>query len=128
MARISGVNLPKEKRVAIALTYIQGIGHATAAQILNESGINPNTHVKDLTGKEEDTIREIIEKGYSVEGNLKREVLANIKRLKEIKSYRGSRHEKKLPSRGQRSKTNARTKRGKKMTVGSGRKKAAAKT
>lgn len=128
MARISGINLPKEKRVAIALTYIQGIGHATSAKILEESGTNPDTRVKDLTSAEEGKIREIIEKGYSVEGNLKREVLGNIKRLKEIKSYRGSRHEKKLPSRGQRTKTNARAKRGKKMTIGSGRKKSAAKT
>lgn len=128
MARISGINLPKEKRVAIALTYIQGIGHASAAKILEEADTNPDTRVKDLTSKEEDKIREIIDKSYSVEGNLKREVLGNIKRLKEIKSYRGSRHERKLPVRGQRTKTNARTKRGKKMTVGSGRKNTSAKT
>lgn len=128
MARISGVNLPKEKRVIIALTYIYGIGKVYAAEVLEKANVDPNTRVKDLTGQEEDTIRNIVEKEYVVEGNLRRDVMANIKRLKEIKSYRGSRHDQRLPVRGQRSKTNARTKRGKKVTVGSGRKKAAAKT
>jgi len=128
MARIAGINLPKEKRIVVALTYIYGIGHTYASQVLQETETDPKTRVKDLTNAEEDKIRELIEKKYKVEGNLRREVLGNIKRLKEIKSYRGTRHEKKLPARGQRSKTNARTKRGKKQTVGSGKKKSAAKT
>ena len=128
MARIAGINLPKEKRIVIALTYIYGIGHTYASQILQATNTDPDIRAKDLTSADEDKIRELIEKKYKVEGNLRREVLGNIKRLKEIKSYRGSRHEKKLPVRGQRSKTNARTKRGRKQTVGSGRKKSAAKT
>ena len=128
MARIAGINLPKEKRIVRALTYIYGIGHTYASQILQATNTDPDIRAKDLTSADEDKIRELIEKKYKVEGNLRREVLGNIKRLKEIKSYRGSRHEKKLPVRGQRSKTNARTKRGRKQTAGSGRKKSAAKT
>lgn len=128
MARIAGINLPKEKRIVIALTYIYGIGHTFASQVLQETDIDPKIRVKDLASAEENKIRELIEKKFKVEGNLRREVLGNIKRLKEIKSYRGSRHEKKLPARGQRSKTNARTKRGKRQTVGSGKKKTTAKT
>src|SRR3989344_2946451 len=103
MARIAAVNLPKEKRVVIALTYIFGIGNTTAAKILETTKVNPSTRVKDLTDDEVNSLRKEIETGsYRVEGNLRREVLTNIKRLKEINSYRGSRHTKNLPVRGQR--------------------------
>lgn len=128
MARISGVNIPDAKRVEIALTYIFGIGVTTSRTILATTGVNPDTRVKDLTEAEVSKLREQIDKNYRVEGDLQREVSQNIKRLKEINSYRGLRHKANLPVHGQRTKTNARTKRGKKVTMGSGRKKSAAKT
>lgn len=123
MARIAGVDLPRDKRVEIALTYIYGIGHATAKKIVAEVGIDPLTRVKDLTDAEANKLRETIEKGYVVEGDLRREVALNIKRLIEIGSYRGLRHRRGLPVRGQRTKTNARTRKGPKRTVGVKRKK-----
>lgn len=128
MIRIAGVNLPEEKRIEIGLTYIFGIGKSLSRKILNEANIDINKKVKDLDKKETSILREIIEKSYQVEGDLRRNVSENIKRLREIGSYRGERHKKGLPTRGQRTKTNARTKRGKKVTVGSGRKPAAQKT
>lgn len=128
MARIAGVNIPDAKRVEVGLTYIYGIGPAISRQILAETGINPDTRVKDLTEAEVSKVREYIDKNLQVEGDLQRQVSMNIKRLKEINSYRGLRHKANLPVHGQRTKTNARTKRGKKITMGSGRKKAAAKT
>lgn len=128
MARISGVNIPDAKRVEVALTYIFGVGLKTSQNILAATGVDPNTRVKDLTEAEVSKLREQIDKNYHVEGDLQREVSLNIKRLKEINSYRGLRHKANLPVRGQRTKTNARTKRGKKVTMGSGRKKSAAKT
>ena len=128
MARISGVNIPDTKRVEIALTYIFGIGITSSRKILVATGINPDTRVKELTEAEISKLREVIDKNYHVEGDLQREISLNIKRLKEINSYRGLRHKANLPVRGQRTKTNARTKRGKKVTMGSGRKKSAAKT
>lgn len=128
MARISGVNIPDAKRVEIALTYIFGIGLTSSQKILEAAGVSPDTRVKDLTEAEVSKLREVIDKNYHVEGDLQREVSQNIKRLKEISSYRGLRHKANLPVRGQRTKTNARTKRGRKMTMGSGRKKSAAKT
>lgn len=128
MARIAGTNIPNEKRVEVALTYVLGIGLVTSKKILAETKIDPDTRVKDLTESDLTKLREDIDKNYKVEADLAREVSNNIKRLKEIKSYRGLRHISKLPLRGQRTKTNARTKRGKRVTVGSGRIKAAAKT
>ena len=128
VARISGVNIPEAKRVEVALTYIFGIGPAISKKILATAGVNPDTRVKDLTEAEVSKLREVIDKNYRVEGDLQREIGLNIKRLKEINSYRGLRHKANLPVRGQRTKTNARTKRGKKVTMGSGRKKSAAKT
>ncbi len=128
MARISGVNIPEAKRVEIALTYIFGIGGTTSRKILASTGINPDTRVKDLTEAETSKLREHIDKNLSVEGDLQRQVAMNIARLKEINSYRGLRHKANLPVHGQRTKTNARTKRGSKITMGSGRKKSAAKT
>lgn len=129
MARIAGVTLPKDKRVEIGLTYIFGIGRNLSNQILKEAGVNPDTRVQNLKDEEANRLREIIEKKYRVEGELKREILLNIKRLKEIDSYRGSRHAKKLPVRGQRTKTNTRTVRGNvRRTMGSGRKPSAQKT
>lgn len=129
MVRIAGVNLPNEKRVEIGLTYVFGIGKTLSTKILKEHNINPDTRVKNLTEDEVSKIRTEIEKKYRVEGDLKREKLSNIKRLKEINSYRGSRHAKGLPVRGQRTKKNSRTVRGnKRSTVGSGRKPAAQKT
>lgn len=128
MARISGVNIPDNKRVEVALTYIYGIGLTTSQKILAATGVSPDSRVKDLTEAEVSKIREVIDKTYRVEGDLQREVAQNIKRLKEINSYRGLRHKANLPVHGQRTKTNARTKRGKKVTMGSGRKKATAKT
>lgn len=128
MARIAGVNIPNEKRVEIGLTYIFGIGLTTSKKILNQTKINPDTRVKELTETELEKIREFIGKTVRVEGDLKMEVTQNIKRLKEVSSYRGTRHTKGLPVRGQRTKTNARTKRGRKVTVGSGRKPSAQKT
>ena len=117
MARIAGVDLPREKRVEIGLTYIYGIGRATANKILKETGINPDTRVKDLSEEETSLLREYIEKHLRVEGDLKREVMLNIKRLMEIGCYRGVRHRKGLPVRGQSTKQNARTRKGPKRTV-----------
>lgn len=121
MARIAGVNLPLEKRVEIALTYIFGIGHSRAKNVITKAKVNADTRVKALTSDEIERIRGVIERNFKVEGDLRSEVSQNIKRLKEISSYRGVRHSKNLPLRGQRTKTNARTKRGKKRTVGSGK-------
>ena len=123
MARIAGVDLPREKRVEIGLTYIYGIGRKLSNDILKETGINPDTRVKDLTEDEAAKLRECIEHGYVVEGDLRRNVGLDIKRLVEIGSYRGLRHRKGLPVRGQRSKTNARTRKGPKKTI-AGKKKA----
>lgn len=128
MIRISGVNIPENKRAVIALTQIQGIGKSRATKILSQARISEDERLGKVPESDIEKIRKIIEKDYSVEGDLRSLVARNIKRLKEIGSYRGSRHAKNLPSRGQRTKTNARTKRGKKVTVGSGRKKAAEKT
>ena len=117
MARIAGVDLPREKRVEIGLTYVYGIGRTSAKKILEETGINPDTRVKDLTEEEIGKIRDAIDANFTVEGDLRREVALNIKRLVEIGSYRGLRHRKGLPVRGQRTKTNARTRKGPKRTV-----------
>lgn len=117
MARIAGVDLPRDKRVEIALTYIFGIGRATSNKILAENGINPDTRVRDLTEEEISKLRETIDKTLKVEGDLRREIALNIKRLIEIGSYRGVRHRKGLPVRGQRTKTNARTRKGPRRTV-----------
>ncbi len=117
MARIAGIDLPKDKRVEIGLTYIYGIGRTSANKILKEAGINPDTRVKDLTEADEAKLREVIANGYTVEGDLRRDVAMDIKRLTEIGCYRGIRHRKGLPVRGQRSKTNARTRKGPKRTV-----------
>jgi len=128
MARISGVNIPDAKRVEIALTYVYGIGNTTSRKILEATGVDPNTRVKDLSEADTSKLREHIDKNLQVEGDLQRQVALNIARLKEINSYRGLRHKANLPVHGQRTKTNARTKRGRKITMGSGRKKSAAKT
>jgi small subunit ribosomal protein S13 len=128
MARVAGVNIPNEKRIEIALTYIFGIGLRTSQNIIKEAKIDPNVRAKDISEAELEKIRNIINRTYRVEGDLKMEVSQNIKRLKEINTYRGGRHSKGLPVRGQRTKTNARTKRGKKVTMGSGRKAPAQKT
>lgn len=118
MARIAGVDLPREKRIEIGLTYIFGIGRSTANQILAGTGINPDTRVKDLTADEESKIRDYIDQNnILVEGDLRRDVALNIKRLIEVQCYRGTRHRKGLPCRGQRTKTNARTRKGPKRTV-----------
>jgi len=117
MARISGIDLPRDKRVEIGLTYIYGIGRASANKILKEAGVDPDTRVKDLTDAEEAKLREIISHEYTVEGDLRRNVAMDIKRLTEIGCYRGIRHRRGLPVRGQRSKTNARTRKGPKRTV-----------
>ena len=118
MARIAGVDLPREKRVEIGLTYIYGIGETSAKEILKKADINPDTRVKDLTEEEMGKIRKIIDSDYMVEGDLRRDVSMNIKRLMEIGSYRGIRHRRGLPVRGQKTKTNARTRKGPKKTVG----------
>ena len=118
MARIAGVDLPNEKRIEAGLTYIYGIGKPTAQAILEKAGVNPDTRVKDLTEEEAGAIRKIIDAEYVVEGDLRREVSLNIKRLMEIGSYRGIRHRRGLPVRGQNTKTNARTRKGPKKTVG----------
>ncbi len=129
MARISGVNLPNEKRLAIGLTYIYGIGRSLALKIIEAAKLEPNMKAKDLNESQTNQLRKIIESDYKTEGELKREILSNIKRLKEINAYRGSRHAKGLPARGQRTKTNSRTVRGNvRKTAGSGRKLAAQKT
>ena len=125
MARIAGVDLPREKRVEIGLTYIYGIGKPTSLAILEKAGVNPDTRVKDLTEEEAGKIRRIIDEEYLVEGDLRREVSLNIKRLMEIGSYRGIRHRRGLPVRGQNTKTNATTRKGQKKT--DGRKKKATK-
>lgn len=127
MARIAGVNIPTDKRVEIALTYVLGIGPTTSRKLLAQAKVDPSTRVKDLTEVEIASLRAAVEP-LAVEGDLARQVSTNIKRLKEINAYRGLRHKANLPVNGQRTKTNARTKRGKKVTMGSGRKKAAAKT
>jgi small subunit ribosomal protein S13 len=126
MARIAGVDLPREKRVEIGLTYIFGIGLTTSQEILQTTGINPDTRVKDLAEEEVTRLREIIDRDYVVEGDLRREIGLNIKRLQEIGCYRGIRHRRNLPVRGQRTRTNARTKRGTRRTV-AGKKRAARK-
>ena len=117
MARISGVDLPREKRVEIGLTYIYGIGRASSNRILEEAGVNPDTRVKDLTDDEVKKIASIIADSQTVEGDLRREIAMNIKRLQEIGCYRGIRHRKSLPVRGQKTKTNARTRKGPRKTV-----------
>jgi len=127
--RIAGITLPNEKRIEAGLLAIYGVGSTRARKILTELNISPDTKVKDLTDTEGKNLRDYIEKEFKVEGELRREVLSNIKRLKEIKSYRGARHSKNLPARGQRTKTNSRTSRGnKRRTMGSGRKPTAQKT
>ena len=123
--RIAGVNIPSEKRIEISLTYIYGIGHTRASQILAEAKIDPDIRVKDMSETDAKRLREIIEKKYVVEGDLRRDRQSNIKRLKEINSYRGLRHTKRLPAHGQRTKTNSRTVRGnRRVTMGSGKNKA----
>lgn len=128
MPRIAGVTIPTEKRIEVSLTYIYGIGPTKSKRILSQAGVDGNIRAGKLTESELDKIRAIIEKAEKVEGDLRREVAANIKRLKDIGSYIGTRHSKRLPVHGQRTKTNARTKRGARITVGSGRKPSAAKT
>ena len=117
MARIAGIDLPKDKRIEIGLTYIYGIGRTSADKILAATGISPDTRVRDLTEDQEQLLRDEIDKNYMVEGDLRRNVAMDIKRLIEIGSYRGMRHRKGLPVRGQRSKTNARTRKGPKKTI-----------
>ena len=124
MARIAGVTLPAQKRIDVGLTYLYGIGPMTAKKILTESGVSFEVRVKDLSEAQANKLRDLVEKTYKVEGELRREVLSNIKRLKEIGSYRGSRHNKQLPVRGQRTKTNSRSVRGNvRKTMGSGKRK-----
>ena len=123
MARIAGVDLPREKRVEIGLTYIYGLGRSKAKEILEKTAINPDTRVRDLTDDEVSRLREVIDKEYRVEGDLRREVALNVKRLIEIGCYRGRRHRSGMPVRGQRTKTNARTRKGPKRTVGVQRRK-----
>ncbi|MGB3327770.1 MAG: 30S ribosomal protein S13 [Thermomicrobiales bacterium] len=122
MARISGVDLPREKRVEIGLTYIYGIGLTTSQSLLERTGINPDTRVRDLTDDEVNRLRDIVDREYRVEGDLRREVSMNIKRLMDIGSYRGMRHRRGLPVRGQRTRTNARTRKGPKRSVSGKRK------
>jgi small subunit ribosomal protein S13 len=117
MARISGIDLPRDKRIEIGLTYIYGIGRKSSNDILAMAGINPDTRVKDLTEDQEAALREVIDKHYTIEGDLRRETSLNIKRLTEIGCYRGTRHRRGLPCRGQRTKTNARTCKGPKKTI-----------
>jgi small subunit ribosomal protein S13 len=123
MARIAGVDIPREKRVEVALTYIYGVGLSSSQKILKQTSINPDTRVRDLTEEQVNRLREVIDRTYKVEGDLRREVALNIKRLIEIGSYRGLRHRRNLPVRGQRTKTNARQRRGPKKTVGARKKK-----
>jgi small subunit ribosomal protein S13 len=123
MARIAGVDIPREKRVIISLTYIHGIGPTSAAKVIGSANVSPDTRVRDLTEDEVNRLREIVDRQFKVEGDLRREVSMNIKRLMEIGSYRGLRHRRNLPVRGQRTKTNARQRRGAKKTVGVRRKK-----
>ncbi len=117
MARISGVDLPREKRIEIGLTYIYGIGRKSAKDILEKAGIDPDIRVKDLTEDQESALRDVIDHGYVIEGDLRRELATNIKRLTDIGCYRGIRHRRGLPVRGQRTKTNARTRKGPKKTI-----------
>jgi len=123
MARIAGIDIPREKRVEVALTYIYGIGLSSSQKILKQTSINPDTRVRDLTEDQVNRLREVIDRSFKVEGDLRRETALNIKRLIEIGSYRGLRHRRNLPVRGQRTKTNARQRRGPKKTVGSRKKK-----
>ncbi len=123
MARIAGVDIPREKRVIVSLTYIHGIGPATAAKVITAANVSPEARVRDLTEDEVTRIRDIVDKRYRVEGDVRREVSMNIKRLMEIGAYRGVRHRRNLPVRGQRTKTNARQNRGSRRTVGIRRKK-----
>jgi small subunit ribosomal protein S13 len=123
MARIAGVDLPREKRVEIGLTYIYGIGLHTSQNLLKRTGVNPDTRIRDLTDDEVNRLRDVIDKEMRVEGDLRREISMNIKRLMDIGSYRGMRHRRGMPVRGQRTKTNARTRRGPKRAVGVGKKK-----
>ncbi len=122
MARIAGIDIPREKRVEVALTYIYGIGLPTSQKVLAQTSINPDTRVRDLTEDQVNRLREVVDRTYKVEGDLRREVALNVKRLIEIGSYRGLRHRRNLPSRGQRTKTNARQRRGPKRTVGARKK------
>jgi small subunit ribosomal protein S13 len=122
MARIAGIDIPREKRVEVALTYIFGIGLSSSQKILKQTSINPDTRVRDLTEDQVNRLREVIDRTHKVEGDLRREVALNIKRLIEIGSYRGIRHRRNLPVRGQRTKTNARQRRGPKKTVGARKK------
>ncbi len=123
MARIAGVDLPRDKRVEVALTYIYGVGQSRSQEIIRTTGVNPDTRVRDLTEEEVSRLRESIDRDYKVEGDLQREVQMSIKRLIDIGSYRGLRHRRGMPVRGQRTKTNARTRKGPKRTVGVRRKK-----
>ena len=122
MARIAGIDIPREKRVEISLTYIYGVGLSSSQKILKQTSINPDTRVRDLTEDQVNRLREVIDRSFKVEGDLRREVALNIKRLIEIGSYRGLRHRRNLPVRGQRTKTNARQRRGPKKTVGARKK------
>jgi small subunit ribosomal protein S13 len=122
LARIAGVDLPRDKRIEVALTYIYGIGRSHARSIIGSTGINPDTRVRDLTEEEVNRLRETIDQDYTVEGDLRRDISLNIKRLMEIGSYRGLRHRRGLPVRGQRTRTNARTRKGPRKTVGVRRK------
>lgn len=128
MARVAGVTIPTDKRTVIALTYIHGVGLTTSEKILDSTGVSGETRVKDLTETELKKIRDYISENLTVEGELQRRVRTNIKRLKDINSYRGGRHARNLPSRGQRTKTNARTRRGKRIAVGGAQPKSATKT
>jgi len=123
VARIAGVDIPREKRVIVSLTYIHGIGPTSANKVIGQANVSPDTRVRDLTEEEVNRLREVIDRQFKVEGDLRREVNLNIKRLMEIGSYRGLRHRRNLPVRGQRTKTNARQRRGVKKTVGIRRKK-----
>lgn len=129
MTRIAGVNIPDQKRIEVALTYIYGIGGMRAREILRAAGVNPDKRTKDLSADEVNRVKDIVEKHYRVEGELRRELMMHIKRLKDIGAYRGVRHARRLPARGQRTRTNSRTVRGNvRKPVGSGRKRAAEKT
>ncbi|HYI67701.1 MAG TPA: 30S ribosomal protein S13 [Candidatus Limnocylindrales bacterium] len=123
MARIAGVDIPREKRVVISLTYIYGIGLTSSKRVISAANVSPDTRVRDLTDEEVNRLREVVDRQFKVEGDLRREVSLNVKRLMEIGSYRGLRHRRNLPVRGQRTKTNARQRRGTKKTVGIRRKK-----
>lgn len=128
MVRILGIQLPAKKRMEVALTYLYGVGPSRSREVLSAANVDGNKRTEMITEEESNRIKEVIEKNYTVEGDLRREISTNIKRLKDIGSYRGDRHRKNLPVRGQTTKTNARTKRGKRVTVGSGRKKSSEKT